>query len=338
MENISNPNLTWTTSTNKTDRGGQNCEEWEDAQHVLFQIANLCFAVAFLVPPKFRLSILLMRGVLTIGFLFVTLWAGVNVCAPDIFAWNVTFMLTNFFHTIFLAYINIPPRVHPELLELYNKVFTPLKVDKKNFKDLVSCAEILSLKPGEHYGTEGMTVADEQLSILLSGKMKATCEDVLLHYLQPNEFIDSPEWEACTLDSDRLFQVTLSAIEPCRYIRWPRRELELFLNNNPFMRVILHNLIGKDITHKLYSLNEYHRPQGKRVRSPSASDWWRHQIPRSFSVDAVHTGTKGHMRSLLWASRDRRTSTAPSDSIGSTSSNVTIVLPLCTPMHKTSVA
>ncbi|XP_076356978.1 popeye domain-containing protein 1-like [Tachypleus tridentatus] len=231
-------------------------------------------------------------------------------------------MVTNFCHALFLTYVSIPARIQPELLDLYNKIFTPLKVEKKTFKELVSSADILSLKSGECYAVEGVTIAGEQLSILLSGKMEATCKDILLHYLHPNEFIDSPEWEGHSLDSDKVYQVTLTAVEPCRYICWPRRDLQLFLNIDPFMSVIIHNLIGKDITNKLYSLNEFHQPSEKQATSFSASDWWRYQIPRSLSVDAVHTGTKGHVRSVSWKTRDHREHTAPSHKKGSSPPNI----------------
>lgn len=43
--------------------------------------------------------------------------------------------------------------------------------------------------------------------LLISIRLRVTCEDAHLHYILPNEFIDSPEWEACPTDSDELFQV-----------------------------------------------------------------------------------------------------------------------------------
>ena len=76
--------------------------------------------------------------------------------------------------------------------------------------------------------------------------------------------------------------------------------------------------VGKDITHKLYSLNEH---LGAVANSDAASnalgrqpDHWR-AMNRSLSVDAVHTGTRGHVRSLAWrAQQQRRTSATYSDS------------------------
>ena len=74
---------------------------------------------------------------------------------------------------------------------------------------------------------------------------------------------------------------------------------------------------GKDITHKLYSLNEH---LGTTASAEAAaalnrpSDHWR-TMNRSLSVDAVNTGTRGHVRSLAWRTQNqRRTSATYSDS------------------------
>ena len=74
--------------------------------------------------------------------------------------------------------------------------------------------------------------------------------------------------------------------------------------------------VGKDITHKLYSLNEH---LGALASGDIAADMgrqpdhWR-SISRSLSVDAVHTGTRGHVRSLAWRNQQqRRTSATFSD-------------------------
>ena len=84
--------------------------------------------MAFLVPHNFRLSGLVMRAVLSVGVLLFTLWAGLDLCAVDILAWNLSFLLLNGAHVLYLTYTVWPPRVHPDLLDLYEKVFKPLKV------------------------------------------------------------------------------------------------------------------------------------------------------------------------------------------------------------------
>lgn len=49
------------------------------------------------------------------------------------------------------------------------RMFKPLKVSKKHFKELVKEASLLRLEPGEPYSVESVTPADERLSILLKG-------------------------------------------------------------------------------------------------------------------------------------------------------------------------
>ena len=39
----------------------KSCGEWEPAQHNLFQLSNLFFAAAFLVPRSYKQSVLLLR-------------------------------------------------------------------------------------------------------------------------------------------------------------------------------------------------------------------------------------------------------------------------------------
>lgn len=75
---------------------------------------------------------------------------------------------------------------------------------------------------------------------------------------------------------------------------------------------------GKDITTKLYSLNEQlgvstGMGTGDIGRAGS-QDVWRGVVQRSMSLDTVHTGTKGFVRSLAWRASHRRTSASLCDS------------------------
>lgn len=56
------------------------------------------------------------------------------------------------------------------MTDLYLKVFGPLKVSKKHFKELVKEARVLYLDEGDIYAVEDVSPADERLSILLKGK------------------------------------------------------------------------------------------------------------------------------------------------------------------------
>lgn len=69
-------------------------------------------------------------------------------------------------------------------------------------------------------------------------------------------------------------QVTITAEENCKYLCWARERLTYFLESDTFLNEVFRYLIGKDITNKLYSLND-----------PSLSD---------------KVGGPGHKTTLSW--------------------------------------
>ncbi|XP_047986345.1 blood vessel epicardial substance-like [Leguminivora glycinivorella] len=303
LYNASRFNLTYDAdydqlSGNATDDDNHwFCAKWTNAQQDLFQAANLCFAIAFLAPKSFKQSILVLRALACAGAVLMAMWAGAEVCAPDVLAWSLALVFVNSVHTIFLIIRFLPPALSLELTELYLKLFKPLKVNKKHFQELTREARVLRLEPGEAYAVEDVTPADERLSILLKGKMRVSCDETHLHFIQPYQFIDSPEWEANREQSDDVFQVSVVAEEVSTCVCWPRMRLERVLRHRPALKVVLDCLIGKDITHKLYSVSEG-LSAGAADRDAGAA-----HLTRSASVDAVHEGTRGRLRSLAWRTR-----------------------------------
>ncbi|KAL0892235.1 hypothetical protein ABMA27_015420 [Loxostege sticticalis] len=278
------------------------CAKWTSAQQDLFQAANLCFAIAFLAPKSFKQSILVLRALAAAGAVLMGMWAGAEVCAPDVLAWSLALVLVNSIHTVFLFIRFLPPALSLELTELYLKLFKPLKVNKKHFQELTREARVVRLEPGEAYAVEEVTPADERLSILLKGKMRVSCDETHLHYIQPYQFVDSPEWEANREQSDDVFQVTVVAEEVCTCVCWPRMRLERVLRHRPALKVVLDCLIGKDITHKLYSVSE-----GLGAGAGTEREGTPAHLTRSASVDAVHEGARGKLRSLAWRARSTTT-------------------------------
>ncbi|KAK9693994.1 Popeye protein conserved region [Popillia japonica] len=294
------------------------CKEWTPAQHTLFQTANFFFAAAFLVPGSFKQSVLLVRALLTLGYVFLTFWAGIEVCAPDILLWNLLLVILNLTHTVLLTWRFLPPTLTLELTELYLKVFKPLRVSKKHFKELVREAQVVNLEKGDIYAVEDVSPADERLSILLKGKLRVTCDDTHLHFISVHQFVDSPEWEANHDQSDDVFQVTIVAEEDSVFLCWPRMKLERILRHKAMLKIVLDCIIGKDITQKLYSLNEHlsgledDRKRGRR------DELWARTHSRSMSMDAVNTGTTGRVRSTTYKNSQRKLSlnSAQNDTIG----------------------
>lgn len=126
--------------------------------------------------------------------------------------------------------------------------------------------------------------------------MNTIAQNRFLYSIQPGEFLDSPEWESVagvkfkhlqTLNefsaqpgnqivfkntktdlNDRfrtttpidekqiLFNVTLIATTQCQILSWNIRELEQHLSRNKNLAKIFQSIIGRDITNKLYTINE----------------------------------------------------------------------------------
>ncbi|XP_022175923.1 uncharacterized protein LOC111037573 [Myzus persicae] len=288
-----------------------NCQ-WIPAQQSLFQFSNICFLTAFIVPRSYKFSVLSLRALLFLGFLMSGLWASTDVCAVDALLWYGSLALINAVHTLKLCKKLMPPALSVELMELYLRVFKPLKVSQKHFRELTREAAIEELSPGECYAVEAVTPCDQRLSILLRGRCGVTCEGTQLHNISSYQFIDSPEWMASALmHGETMFQVTITAAEDCVYLCWQLSKLNRIFKHRTQLHAVLASIIGKDITHKMYSLNEQ-LGQAKSFDDQTRAarnDHWRQAIYRSVSFDAVNTGTKGTVRSSAWKRyRDRKAS------------------------------
>jgi len=139
----------------------------------------------------------------------------------------------------------------------------------------------------------------------LDSRLKVTCDGTHLHYVQAHQFVDSPEWEATHENDADVFQVTIRAEESSTYICWTKMKLLRVLRHRPLLKVVINTLIGKDITSKLYALNE--QLAGVATASENATSNPYRAVSRSLSVDAVNTETAGKVRSTTWKEQKRYT-------------------------------
>ncbi|XP_077976865.1 popeye domain-containing 2-like [Glandiceps talaboti] len=226
-------------------------------QHIIFQAACFLLLAAFLAPARGLSAMLFLHVCLAMAFLLLTFWGWFYICAPDIFGWSLCYMILNCANSAYLFYRIRPVRFTQEQKDVYKAVFKPLKVPLHSFKELCKIGRIYSLTIGENYALEGKSPCN-RLSLLIMGKVKVFCEGEFLHHIIDYQFLDSPEWESYkneTSESD-VFQVTLTATTYCRYMTWTRSSLQHLLRNDQYLATVFSNLIGKDITKKLYLLTE----------------------------------------------------------------------------------
>uniref|UniRef100_A0A3B3VMB0 Popeye domain cAMP effector 1 n=1 Tax=Poecilia latipinna TaxID=48699 RepID=A0A3B3VMB0_9TELE len=194
--------------------------------------------------------------ILTGCSLFIV-WATLYRCNLDVMVWNVVFLVVNFMHLFFLLYKRRPIKIDRELRAVYKRMFEPLHVQEALFQRLTGqFCTIQTLKKGQAYAAEDKTSVDERLSILLKGKMKVSYRGHFLHNIYTNSFIDSPEFRSTEMHRGEKFQVTIVAEENCKFLCWSRERLTYFLESDTFLNEVFKYLIGKDITNKLYTLND----------------------------------------------------------------------------------
>ncbi|GFO01661.1 blood vessel epicardial substance [Plakobranchus ocellatus] len=296
------------------------CTSWQPTNHVLYHLANVMLCIGLMVPDS-NYGALLLHGFMFLGYLLMSVWSWVILCAPDFFSWNFAFLLLNAVQTFSLMYSVRPVKFCDELEAVYVSLFLPLRVSRQLYKRLV-CPEfctLMTLHEGETYATQSVTRTDK-LGLLISGtypektdhssfhweiftglsfynkikmnalnlipssssplspplslaphwhgpacSMHAYSNRSLLHVINEKQFIDSPEFESTTT-GDAKFQVSIVAASMCRYLFWPRQHLEYLLIKEPHLACVMKTIIGRDVTNKLYALNEkVSPPDGRRL-------------------------------------------------------------------------
>ncbi|XP_069139143.1 blood vessel epicardial substance-A-like [Argopecten irradians] len=234
------------------------CSDWQDVQHALFQLANLCLVLSFLTPTNFQHHAFFLRFVLGFGYLFFSVWAGIFVCMPDVLIWNCIFFIVNTGHLSYLIYRMFPTRFRSELDELYSKVFKPLKVTRQQFRDISNQGELYVLTRGTVYAKEGCTEGGRKLSILVKGRLKVLYQQLFLHFIEADQLVDSPEYDSYLLSGHTAstYQVSIEAADDSLLLTWPIPQLRKHLDTDSFMSAILHVLVGKDVSTKLYQIQE----------------------------------------------------------------------------------
>ncbi|XP_051922410.1 blood vessel epicardial substance [Hippocampus zosterae] len=233
------------------------CQEWEHTHHLLFHLGNMSLLMGLVIPTTIGLHMILLRLLLATGCGFFIAWATLYRCNMDVMVWNVVFLVVNFMHLLFLLYKRRPIKIDRELRSVYKRMFEPLHVHEALFQRLTGqFCTIQALKKGQAYAAEDKTSVDERLSILLRGKMKVSYRGHFLHNIYTNAFIDSPEFRSTLMHRGEKFQVTIVAEDDCKFLCWSRERLTYFLESDTFLNEVFRYLIGKDITNKLYSLND----------------------------------------------------------------------------------
>ncbi|KAK5922842.1 hypothetical protein CgunFtcFv8_020073 [Champsocephalus gunnari] len=233
------------------------CEAWrESAEGSVFHLANILLFLGFMGGSGFY-GLLYLFTFLTLGFFCSTLWAWGDPCSTDSFLWSFALFGVCLVQVLHASYRLRSVSLSEDFQELYNCMFKNLGVSLTHFGKIVTCCEgdIHTLEREQCFAVEGKTAIDK-LSVLLSGRVCVTVNGEFLHYIYPFQFLDSPEWDSLRPSEEGVFQVTLRADNPCRYVVWRRKKLYLLFAKHRYIAKIFALVVRNDITDKLYSLND----------------------------------------------------------------------------------
>lgn len=319
----------------------QACSDLEKSQHGLYQPAHFFYAAALLIPHHtFVWSIFITRFLMGMAYALVTVWACLELCAPDVFAWNALLTAGTLVHIVYWSWRFRPGRIRQRpLLELYQKLFLPLDCSQELFVQLTNKSVIRHLQVGDDYFVATQQFATSmsspsaslRLSVLLTGKMRVSfgLGNRFLHHIEPFQFVDSTEWFMMQNVSSQdvkasKIQVSITADEPCVFLQLDTDQLNCLAVTNPPLKFLLDCLIGKDVSQKLYAVAEHaalmgttRDPKQDRMQSIQVSGGggsvgvnstmtystlgpWQGELLRSQSADAVHTCKQGQVRSIHW--------------------------------------
>ncbi|XP_026768661.3 popeye domain-containing 2 isoform X1 [Pangasianodon hypophthalmus] len=238
--------------------GHSLCTEWTNStEGAIYHLGNTILFLGYMGGSG-TYGALYIFSFLAPAFLCLALWGWLSVCGLDVFLWNLLLMLQCLAQVCHLIFRLLRDGLaNAELSALYSAVYLPLAVPVQVFKEITAACEnkVLALKAEETYAIEGKTPID-QLSFLLSGRIRVSLEGQFLHYIFPHQFLDSPEWESLRPTEEGNFQVTLTAETDCHYISWRRRRLYLLLAKDRYIARLFSVMLGSDIADKLYSLND----------------------------------------------------------------------------------
>ncbi|XP_010878567.2 popeye domain-containing 2 isoform X2 [Esox lucius] len=234
------------------------CDGWTNNTEGAFYHLGNTFLFLGYMGGSGAYGCLFIFAFLAPAFVCLAVWGWMTVCGLDVFTWNLLLLVACVLQICHLVFrLRRDGLASPELSTLYSNVYLPLDVPVQVFKDIMEACEnkVLPLCEGETYAVEGKTPID-QLSFLLSGRIRVSLEGQFLHYIFPHQFLDSPEWESLRPNEEGNFQVTLTAETDCQYISWRRRRLYMMLSKERYVARLFSVMLGNDIADKLYALND----------------------------------------------------------------------------------
>jgi Cyclic nucleotide-binding domain len=202
---------------------------------LLMNLANVLYLFSFMVR-----DILWLRGlaVIAAACLIPYFYFRPEPLLTPIY-WNLVFAALNIYWICRLLLERRPVKLSTEeqrLCELVFRTMTPREMIK-----LLKLATWENAEAGECFVERGKPL--DRLMVIYSGKACAEVDGRNVTELQPGHFIGSISYV-----TEEGAPANIVAIEPTRYISWPKSKLKDFMNKNPDLHSALKSTLAIDLT------------------------------------------------------------------------------------------
>jgi Cyclic nucleotide-binding domain len=202
---------------------------------LLIHAANVLYLLAFMVRDILWLRILaVVAGACLIPYFY---FRPEPLMTP--IYWNLVFAALNVYWICRLLLERLPVKLSADeqrLCELVFRTVTPREMIK-----LLKLATWENAEAGECFVARDKPL--DRLMVIYSGKACAEVDGRNVAELQPGHFIGSISYV-----TEETSPANVVAIEPTRYVSWPKSKLKHFMNKNPDLHSALKSTLAIDLT------------------------------------------------------------------------------------------
>jgi hypothetical protein len=203
----------------------------------LLHTANVVYLLSYLVK-----DILWLRLLTVVGGLMLMVWAFAQ--PQPLWAslgWNAVFMAINLWRIVLLLLERRPIRLSERDARLYRQVFRSLT--PREFVQLLALGRWEEATPETRIVERAQSL--DRLMVIASGRTAVRVGERVVE-LGEGQFVGEMSFitgEPPTAD--------VVAIDPIRYVAWPKTELRTFLADHPALRAAWQAVLGADLVGKL---------------------------------------------------------------------------------------
>ena len=126
-------------------------------------------------------------------------------------------------------------------------------MSRNDYQLLMKNSLIRTIKKNRYY----VNVEDtcDNLTILISGKLRKKDKKNKTSYVKEVTFVDSPEFIMQKKIMGQIFNISFYAESDCKILIWPREMINNFLKDNKDLNSILLAALGIDVSYKVFVLD-----------------------------------------------------------------------------------